>query len=377
MTIGNFEFGQVLARWYADNKRDLPWRHTKDPYLIWLSEVILQQTRVAQGLPYYEKFAAAYPSVADLAAASEQEVLRLWQGLGYYSRARNMHATARIVTTQYGGIFPDNYEALLKLKGIGPYTAAAIASFAFEEPVAVVDGNVYRVLARIYGITEDIASHKGKQAFARQAQHLLRQSMPNVSPSIYNQAIMEFGAIHCTPVAPSCDTCIFGQHCYARLHQKQQLLPVKEKKIQVRQRFFIYWLLEYEGHILVRERGAGDIWQGLYDFPMVEVGESAGLSAPLMQEIYTNIADLLPLQNLAVGTQVGNLPLQIRSISGIYRHQLTHQLLQVQFVRLAVQASDFWQQALAEAVGTPVAVDVLEDLPKPVILANYLQEGFF
>ncbi|WP_448519322.1 A/G-specific adenine glycosylase [Rhodoflexus sp.] len=370
-----FNFGSPLVDWYELHKRDLPWRATKDPYLIWLSEVILQQTRVAQGLPYYEKFVNRYPSVQELAAASEQEVLRLWQGLGYYSRARNMHATARMIAAQYAGKFPQSYAKLIGLKGIGPYTAAAIASFAFDEPVAVVDGNVYRVLSRLYGITEDIASHKGKQFFAQYAQELLLKNYPAVAPSIYNQAIMEFGATHCTPVAPSCNTCIFEQHCYARLHQMQQQLPVKEKKIKIKQRQFVYFLLEYDKHVLLKERGTGDIWQGLYDFPMVEIAERA--SDPLAQLIYTQIADLLPLQGLAIGNPVGDLPLRIKAISDKYKHQLTHQILQVQFVHLTVESTAFWQQLCATDVLKVHTFADLHELPKPVLIANYLQKVFF
>ncbi len=377
MAESDLNFGQQLVRWYHAHKRDLPWRNVDDPYLIWLSEVILQQTRVVQGLPYYEKFAAVYPTVVDLAAASEQEVLKLWQGLGYYSRARNMHATARTIAEQHGGAFPINYSDLLQLKGIGPYTAAAIASFAYNEPVAVVDGNVYRVLARLYGITDDISSHKGKQFFAKHAQQLLHESLPSVEPSVYNQAIMEFGAIHCTPAAPDCNTCPFKQHCYAYTNKMQAQLPVKEKKIKTKQRNFIYFLFDYEGQILVKERTSGDIWQGLYDFPMVEEKEGAPIvPSELIRQTYEQILPLLPLQNLAAGTLVNGLPLQIAGISGTYKHQLTHQSLSVQFVRLKVIAAEFWQQILGAGF-LSVSQAVLEQLPKPVLLANYLQKHFF
>lgn len=373
----DFDFGQRLAQWYQFYKRDLPWRNTNNPYLIWLSEVILQQTRVAQGLPYYEKFAAGYPSVIDLAAASEQEVLRMWQGLGYYSRARNMHATARVIAEQYNGKFPDNYADLLKLKGIGPYTAAAIASFAYNEPVAVVDGNVFRVLSRIYGIADDIASHKGKQFFGQYAQRLLQESLFKVEPSVYNQAIMEFGAIHCTPAAPACSTCIFRQYCYAYANDMQAQLPVKEKRVKVKQRNLIYFIFEYEGQILVKERGHGDIWQGLYDFPMVEERDGE-LIAPteITRQAYEQILPLLPLQGLAAGTLVNGYPLQIAGISGKYKHQLTHQSLLVQFVHLKVVSADFWQQ-ISDAGMLSVSYIQLDELPKPVLLANYLQEYFF
>ena len=208
-------FAPTLELWYERHKRSLPWRYTKNPYPIWLSEVILQQTRVNQGLPYYERFVAAYPTINDMAMADERDILRLWQGLGYYSRARNMHQTARYIATQLAGQFPDNYHSLLKLKGIGAYTAAAIASFAFGERVPVVDGNVYRVLARVFGVSEDITTTSAKKTFTVLAQQLIESA---TDPATYNQAIMEFGAIQCSPVAPDCLLCLFklGANTYFR-----------------------------------------------------------------------------------------------------------------------------------------------------------------
>ncbi len=220
-------FAPVLEAWYERHKRNLPWRHTRDPYAIWLSEVILQQTRVVQGLPYYERFLNAYPHVQAMADADERDILRLWQGLGYYSRARNMHQTARQIVSERAGKFPDTYQELLRLKGIGAYTAAAIASFAFGERVAVVDGNVYRVLARVFGISEDITTTGAKKTFATLAQTLIGAAQ---DPATYNQAIMEFGAIQCTPVAPDCLLCPVHAHCVAFQTGRQHLLPVKSKK---------------------------------------------------------------------------------------------------------------------------------------------------
>ena len=227
-------FAPRLIEWYRRHGRNLPWRHTRDPYRIWLSEVILQQTRVRQGMPYYHAFVEKFPTVNDLAAASEQEVLRLWQGLGYYSRARNLHETARIVAQKHNGVFPGNYAGLLTLKGVGPYTAAAIASFAFGEQVGVLDGNVYRVLARLLGIETDIATPKAKNEFTRAAAALV----PADEPDTYNQAIMEFGAIQCTPVAPDCLLCPFQAECVAYNTGRQHELPVKSKKGSVKNRFF-------------------------------------------------------------------------------------------------------------------------------------------
>ncbi|MCS6967124.1 MAG: A/G-specific adenine glycosylase [Cytophagales bacterium] len=369
-------FGKLLREWYQGNKRNLPWRHTSDPYLIWLSEVILQQTRVAQGLPYYEKLVAAFPTVHHLAAASEEEVLRLWQGLGYYSRARHMHATARLIVQRYNGKFPISYKELLQLKGIGPYTAAAIASFAYNEPIAVVDGNVYRVLARIFGITDDISSTKGKKIFAQYAQQLLEQSVSVVAPSLYNQAIMEFGAIQCTPLAPACSCCIFSHCCYAYLHQQQQQLPVKEKKLKTKQRHWIYLIIEHQGYVLVKMRQSGDIWQGLYDFPLVEE-RSLSLSHSLLGQIYSEVQPMLSLTGLAKGVKLPSLPVEVCNISDVYKHPLTHQVLQVRFVHLVVLCKELWQELQGISALKVVSWKELDQLPKPILVVNYLRKAFF
>lgn len=260
------DFAFKLINWYKQNKRDLPWRSTQDPYLIWLSEIILQQTRVAQGLPYYLRFVETFPTVQSMATADEQEILRLWQGLGYYSRARNMHQSAKIVMENFGGIFPDTYAKILTLKGVGSYTAAAIASFAFNEDVAVVDGNVFRVLARVFGVEEDIASGKGQKVFQQLADELL----PQGESATYNQAIMEFGATYCKPVAPDCNSCIFNDKCIAFAQKRQQALPLKIKKLKIKERTFTYLIFTFEDKLMLKVRGAGDIWQGLYDFPTLE-----------------------------------------------------------------------------------------------------------
>ncbi|MCW8941497.1 MAG: A/G-specific adenine glycosylase, partial [Flavobacteriales bacterium] len=234
------EFSQKLISWYKNNKRDLPWRNTINPYKIWLSEIILQQTRVNQGLSYYYKFIEHYPSVKDLANASEQEVLKLWQGLGYYSRARNLHATARIITENYDGIFPVDYKKILSLKGVGEYTAAAITSFAYNQPYPVVDGNVFRVLARIYGVDTPIDTPEGKKTFNGLANKLIDKKQA----ATYNQAIMEFGALVCTPKNPECENCIFNNICAALINQQIELLPLKSKKIKQTNRYFNYLIIE-------------------------------------------------------------------------------------------------------------------------------------
>ena len=257
-------FAATLLQWFKNNGRSLPWRETKDAYAIWLSEVILQQTRIVQGMSYWERFMAQWPTVNDLAAATENEVLKAWQGLGYYSRARNLHTAARQVV-ELGG-FPQTFKELKTLKGVGDYTAAAIASIAFGEPVAVVDGNVYRVLSRYYGIDTPIDSTEGKKEFQALAQSLL----PINELADYNEAIMDFGATQCTPNSPHCSACPLCEICVAFREQRINELPVKSKKVKQRERNFTYLYIEYEGKIAIHQRGAGDIWQGLWEFPQAE-----------------------------------------------------------------------------------------------------------
>lgn len=345
-------FSELLIRWYHTKKRDLPWRKTKDPYKIWLSEVILQQTRVAQGSPYYEKFVENYPTVMDLAKADEQEVLRLWQGLGYYSRARNMHATAKIVVQDFDGIFPNTYEGLLKLKGIGPYTAAAIASFAFDEKVAVVDGNVFRVLARVFGVETDISSHEAKKVFGELANELISEE----SPSVYNQAIMEFGAIHCTPANPDCMFCVFAESCVANAKGMQTILPIKLKKVKVRNRFFDYFVIEQNGTFLMHQRSEGDIWTGLNDFYLVENEEK------LLKLDEINDDFLSKVLSKAI----------IKGHSENIKHILTHQRIEARF----------WHIVLNEEVVAPAgyafySLDEVEVLPKPILIEKYLKSSWF
>ena len=257
-------FAATLLQWFKNNGRSLPWRETKDAYAIWLSEVILQQTRIVQGMSYWERFMAQWPTVNDLAAATENEVLKAWQGLGYYSRARNLHTAAQQVV-ELGGL-PQTFKELKTLKGVGDYTAAAIASIAFGEPVAVVDGNVYRVLSRYYGIDTPIDSTEGKKEFQALAQSLL----PINEPADYNEAIMDFGATQCTPNSPHCSACPLCETCIAFREQRINELPVKSKKVKQRERHFTYLCIEYEGKIAIHQRGAGDIWQGLWEFPQEE-----------------------------------------------------------------------------------------------------------
>ena len=255
-------FSPLLLLWYQQNKRDLPWRHTRDPYKIWLCEIIMQQTRITQGMAYYNRFVQTFPSLRSLARAREDQVLKLWQGLGYYSRARNLHAAAKSMK----GVFPKTYEKVRVLKGVGDYTAAAICSIAYHMPYAVVDGNVYRVLARVFGISTPIDSTQGKKQFTTLAQELLDKK----SPGDFNQAMMDFGALVCTPQNPQCTTCPLTTICQARRKNLQNKLPVKVQKTKITTRYFHYIYVEQGKFTWIHQRGPGDVWQHLYEIPLVE-----------------------------------------------------------------------------------------------------------
>ena len=358
-------FAPTLEQWYEVHKRDLPWRHTRDPYSIWLSEIILQQTRVAQGKPYYERFLAAYPTVADMARADERELLRLWQGLGYYSRARNLHQTARYVTVQLEGKFPSTFNDLLKMKGVGTYTAAAIASFAFDERVSVVDGNVYRVLARVFGIKEDITTTTAKKTFASLAMQLI-QSASN--PATYNQAIMEFGAIQCTPVSPDCLLCPLQQECFAYQTGQQHRLPVKSKKAPVRERYFIYLVFRQNGKLALRERTDRDIWQNLHDFYLIETEPDSSPTTNSERSLILLDNLILPesVQSIAEKGHLSVLPTSVTQL-------LSHQRICAQFY--LIDLPDGVGIDLPEGMHwyTP---DAISQLPKPVLITNYLQTLF-
>jgi len=253
------DFSQTILAWYAENGRDLPWRRTRDPYAVWLSEIILQQTRIAQGTAYWERFMHRFPTVQDLADATEDEVLRLWEGLGYYSRARNLHAAAKQIVEM--GAFPDTLEGIRSLKGVGDYTAAAIGSICFDLPAAVVDGNVYRVLARHFGIATPVGTTEAKKEFTALAQRLL----PEDQAGAFNQGMMDFGALQCTPQNPACLTCPLQPTCNAFRTGRVELLPVKKPATAVQERHFNYIYVRFQGQTAIRRRGAGDIWQGLYE----------------------------------------------------------------------------------------------------------------
>ena len=319
------DFSDILSQWYAINKRDLPWRSTVNPYYIWLSEIILQQTRVNQGLPYYLKFIDAFPAVADLANADEDLVLKLWQGLGYYSRARNLQFSAKLILSEFGGNFPDNHADILKLKGVGPYTAAAISSFSFELPFAVLDGNVIRVLSRVFGIQTPFDTTAGKKQFQKLAQELLDKK----NPAEYNQAIMEFGALQCVPKSPKCNDCPIVNDCIAFNTNTVSLLPVKSKKLKVKSRFLHFLVVNKNYEVLIGKRNSG-IWQGLYEFPFLEFDENLNEKSVLKSPLWINFFK--------------DSVKQISSISEEYIHKLSHQKIHAKFWEIDVnsfRSSDF------------------------------------
>jgi len=307
-------FADQLITWYLTNKRELPWREEKDPYKIWLSEIILQQTQVIQGLGYYQRFVKRFPNVKQLAKASENEVLKMWEGLGYYSRARNLHATSKIITNKFKGKFPTEHQQILELKGIGDYTAAAIASFAFDLPHAVVDGNVYRVLSRVFGVNTPIDSAAGKKEFHELASAL----MPKNKAATFNQAIMEFGAQYCKPRVPDCESCIFSRRCFAFATSRVSVLPVKAKKTKVTKRYFNYLICIDAGQNLsINKRIEKDIWQGLYEFPLIESDASLSPSA-----VITGAEKKFKTKGLKKALVFK---------SGEYKHLLSHQTIYAVF----------------------------------------------
>lgn len=270
-------FNSRIHHWFSLFKRDLPWRNTRDPYFIWLSEIILQQTRIDQGLAYYLKFTEEFPTISDLASATEDQVLKLWQGLGYYSRARNLHFTAKFITLQYYGNFPDKYHKILLLKGIGEYTAAAIASISFNQEYPAIDGNVFRVLSRFFGIFDPIDTNAGKKIFKDLATELIK----GTDPGMHNQALMEFGALQCTPKKPDCLQCPLQEQCYAFSTKKTAELPVKLKKTKQRNRYFNYFVILYEDFTWLKKRTGKDIWKNLFEFPMIETSSATSIETLL------------------------------------------------------------------------------------------------
>lgn len=305
-----------LISWYKKNKRDLPWRNTSDPYKIWLSEIILQQTQVVQGLNYYLKFTETFPTVIDLANTPEDKVMRLWQGLGYYSRARNLHAAAKAIKTNHKGKFPNTYDSIKELKGVGDYTAAAVSSFAFGLPHAVVDGNVYRVLSRLFDIDTPINSTQGKKEFQLVADELLNKKQP----ALHNSAIMEFGALWCKPQNPKCEDCPLQSQCLAFQNNTVSVRPIKEKKIKIKNRYLHYFIFNYKNNVYIQKRTAKDIWQNLYEFYLIETNE------PIEPDILLKNKELKKISS----------NFDVKSVTVAKKHILSHQHLYATFYELNI-----------------------------------------
>lgn len=350
-------FSKRLISWYLKNHRDLPWRKTKEPYNIWLSEIILQQTRVDQGLPYYLKFLKTFPTIFDLANASEKEVLNQWQGLGYYSRARNLHHTAQYICKELDGIFPKNYAELLKLKGVGDYTASAIASICFDEPTAVVDGNVYRVLARFFGITLPINSLEGKKYFKKTAQLLIDSKQPG----IYNQALMEYGARQCKPQNPDCSSCVFNDKCVSLKEKKVSKLPIKIKTVKIKNLYFNYLVILTEDQkTILHHRNKKGIWQNLFEFPLIETSKKINLQHVKKTTQYQEISTAFSIQSIS--------PFNENPII----HKLSHRKL----------FATFWIVSVLKIKNNnpnyqTIPISKLKEYPVPTLIHNFISAFFY
>jgi len=340
-------FTTTIIKWFSENGRELPWRETRDPYAIWLSEIILQQTRIEQGRPYWERFMRRWPTVGDLAAASEDEVLREWQGLGYYSRARNLHTAAKQILARGG--FPTTLEGICSLKGVGDYTAAAIGSFAFGLPAAVVDGNVYRVLSRHFGISTPINTTEGKKEFAALAQQLVNE-IPTDAVSAYNQGLMDFGATHCTPLNPQCSQCPLQETCVALREGRVASLPVKEKKLTIKERHLSYIYIRCNGYTAIHRRPAGDIWQGLYEPILIDNGQ-------------------LTIDSWATQNNYQLSVVNCQLLASQVKHVLTHRILYADFwlwevsERPSLPDDYFWiKEADMDNYGVPRLIEILLEI---------------
>jgi A/G-specific adenine glycosylase len=345
-------FTAHLLKWNEKiNNRPMPWKGQKDPYKIWLSEIILQQTRVEQGWAYYEKFIHHFPSITQLAKAVDEKVFKLWEGLGYYSRCKNLLATARKITVQYKGRFPDTYDEIIQLKGVGPYTAAAIASFAYNLPHAVADGNVMRVLSRYFGIDEPIDSTSGKKLF----QQVAKDCLPKNKAGIYNQSIMDFGAVVCKPQNPLCLKCPFKKKCSAYINELIGELPVKEKAIKKKERWFYFLVIKLNDKVYVRKRETKDVWQNLFEYAAVELPKEMGANTFLKSKQFKNV--------------MRNDKYEITTISKLYRQLLSHQTIYGRFITLQIK------KPLNNLSGYyPVPVKEIKTLPFPRLINNWHED---
>jgi len=336
------QFSKKLLSWYRDNTRPLPWKEDRDPYKIWISEIILQQTRVEQGTPYYLRFIEAFPDLESLARATEDQVLKLWEGLGYYSRARNLHFTAKYINDELNGVFPNEHEEILKLKGVGPYTAAAIASFAYGLSHPVVDGNVLRLVSRYFGIEESIDSATTKKNITE----LMQQAIRATDPAIFNQAIMDKGALICTPKKTKCEQCILAKSCYAFANDKVATLPKRSKKIKKTKRYIFYYFVQNEDSTYIRRREHKGIWQGLYELPFIEVAENEF--------------------NKDIPTTDYILDHDTIECSDVYRHLLSHQTLHIKFIHA--------QGKISDESYSKVQIDKLDKYAFPKVLLSYFKD---
>ncbi|HRG00294.1 MAG TPA: A/G-specific adenine glycosylase [Bacteroidia bacterium] len=339
----------ILITWYKKNKRDLPWRNTKDPYKIWLSEIILQQTQVVQGLNYYIKFVENFPTVIDLAEAPEDKIMRLWQGLGYYSRARNLHAAAKAIKLNHKGVFPKTYESIKELKGVGDYTAAAVSSFAYNLPHAVVDGNVYRVLARLFNVDTAINSTQGKKEFQLLADEILNKKQAG----LHNSAMMEFGALWCKPQNPKCEECPLQSQCLAFEKNTVSSLPVKDKKIKIKNRYLHYFVFNYKDSVYIQKRTAKDIWQNLYQFFLIETGTPTEATTILKDKQLKKLVK----------------EIEVISITPVKKHILSHQHLHAVFYEVKIKAPITSKSLLK------IKRDKLIDYALPQLINKYLKSS--
>jgi A/G-specific adenine glycosylase len=346
-------FTRKLMKWNRDsNTRSMPWKGEKDPYKIWLSEIILQQTRVEQGLDYYQEFISIFPTVQKLAKAPQKKVFKLWEGLGYYTRCKNLIATAKFISKERKGIFPDTYETILELNGIGPYTAAAIASFAFNLPYAVLDGNVFRVLARYFGISTAIDNHDGKKIYAQIAHDLLDKK----NPGLFNQAIMDLGAVVCKPQQPLCTKCPQKQDCQAFKHNWTRVLPVKEKQLKKKTRWFTYFIVTTGKSVLIQKRTGKDIWENLYEFVLHETNELLPAAEKALEPVFKKI----------FGRSRG---IVIKGISEVYRQQLTHQTIIGQFITIEITTIPSSLKGYEL-----IKMTAVKQYPFPKLITAYLQQ---
>ncbi len=350
LPIDIMDFKVLLIDWYSRNKRDLPWRNTLNPYYIWVSEIILQQTRVNQGLDYYLRFIDTFPTIKDLADTQIDKLMKVWQGLGYYSRARNLQQGAIQVINDYNGELPKTFDELLKIRGIGPYSAGAIASFAFNQPVPAIDGNVYRVLARVFGIFSSTETSKGKKEFFSLALEL----MDKKKPGVFNQAMLDFGALQCTPRSPNCAICPFQSICYAYRNNIIYQLPIKGKKIKTRNRFFYYLLIKMGNKTFLRKREENDIWHSLYEFPLIETATETEFERLIEAEEWNEL--------------VGNGKIIIRSISAPVKHILSHQIIHARFIIIEAKSISY----KLKTDYTEIPINKINDYSIPRLIDSYM-----